>query len=91
MTDVMVSVRLPSSLLEELNSIVKKQHYLDASEAIRGILRQKFEEQSDPLKHELAQIRLSIQSELKRSIAKKSEERIIEEMKKIREKIRDEL
>ena len=91
MNDVMVSVRLPGSLVEELKVFVKKQHYLDISEAIRSILRQKWEEQSDPLRYELAQIRRSIHHDLKSSIARKSEQRIVDEMKKIREKIRDEL
>src|SRR3989338_9747533 len=90
-TDVLVTVRLPVSLLEELKILVQMQHYMDASEAIRSILRQKREQYSDPLTYEVRQLSSSIQEELKRGIARKSEQRLVEELKKIREKIKEEL
>ena len=89
--DAMVSVRLPRSLVTALKAVAAQNHYLDQSEAIRSILRQKMAESSNPVAHELRELRSSIHDELKRGIARKSEERLMQEMKKIREKIRDEL
>jgi metal-responsive CopG/Arc/MetJ family transcriptional regulator len=37
-----VSVRMPKSLLEELRKISEKEHYMDVSDAIRSVLRQKY-------------------------------------------------
>ncbi|MBN2454496.1 hypothetical protein JXB11_03035 [Candidatus Woesearchaeota archaeon] len=90
MTDMLVSVRLPGSLLEELKNFVRKNHYLDISEALRAILREKWEAYSDPYAYELRELRKSITSEMKDQIAKKSEQRLIDELKKMRERIRDE-
>lgn len=89
--DVLVTVRLPASLVEELKLLVQKHHYMDTSEAIRGVLRRKWEQSSDPLAHEVRQLRASIEGELKRGIARKSEQRLVDELEKVREKIREEL
>jgi Arc/MetJ-type ribon-helix-helix transcriptional regulator len=89
MPDSLVSIRLPKSLAEELNLLVKKDHYMDASEAIRSMLREQFERYSDPYAYELKELRDSITKELKEQIARKSEQRIVDELKKIKEHIRD--
>ena len=91
MTDVMVSIRLPKKLLEELQNTARKNHYMDLSEAVRSILRQKWEENADPLSYEVGKLRQIIKEELKRNIAEKSEQRLVEELRKIRENIRDEM
>jgi len=44
MADVMVTIRLPDTLLEELKNLAKEQHYVDLSELIRSVLRRKFEQ-----------------------------------------------
>lgn len=90
-TDVLVTVRLPASLVEELKLLGQKHHYMDTSETIRSVLRRKWEQYSDPLAYEVRQLRASIEEELKRGIARKSEQRIVDELKKVRDKIREEL
>lgn len=89
--DVLVTVRLPASLVEELKLLTQKHHYMDTSETIRSVLRQKWEQYSDPLAYEVRQLRASIEEELKRGIARKSEQRVVDELKKVRDKIRGEL
>ena len=42
MNDVIVSVRMPKSLAEQLREIAKRHHFMDVSEAVRSILRQKY-------------------------------------------------
>jgi Arc/MetJ-type ribon-helix-helix transcriptional regulator len=89
MPDSLVSIRLPKSLAEELNLLVKRDHYMDASEAIRSILREQFERYSDPYAYELKELRDSITKEMKEQIARKSEQRIVDELKKMKERIRN--
>jgi Arc/MetJ-type ribon-helix-helix transcriptional regulator len=89
MPDSLVSIRLPSSLVEELKSVVEKDHFMDVSEAVRTILREQFERYSDPYAYELKELRESITAEMKEQIARKSEQRIVDELKKIKEKIRN--
>ena len=43
MKNAMISVRMPSTLVQELRDIAEKNHYLDLSEQIREILRIKCE------------------------------------------------
>jgi Arc/MetJ-type ribon-helix-helix transcriptional regulator len=44
MVDSIVSVRMPSSLVQELRSLSKEKHFLDVSEEIRSIIRIKTHE-----------------------------------------------
>ncbi len=46
MASKIVSVRMPSSLLEELKRLAEEHHYLDISEEVRSLLRQKRQEYS---------------------------------------------
>lgn len=39
MKDAMISVRLPSTLIQQLKDLAEKHHYLDMSEQVREILR----------------------------------------------------
>ena len=39
MKDAMISVRIPSTLVQELKEIAESNHYLDLSEQIRDIIR----------------------------------------------------
>jgi len=41
MADKLVSIRMPNPLITELKSLVKKNHYLDLSEELRSIIRQR--------------------------------------------------
>ena len=42
MNDSVVTVRMPKGLVEDLNKLIEKQHYMDLSEAIRSILRKEY-------------------------------------------------
>jgi Arc/MetJ-type ribon-helix-helix transcriptional regulator len=55
--DHIVSVRMPESLVEELRTLSEKNHYLDVSELIRSLLREKWLEHSDPYSVQLLAIR----------------------------------
>ena len=79
----MVSLRIPSSLLEELKDLSKREHFMDTSEAARSILRESWLKSRDPHAHELQKIR----KEITDSLSKRSHEDIINELEKIRDSI----
>ena len=41
--DTMISVRLPTSMIQELKQLGQQNHYVDLSEYVRAILRKKCE------------------------------------------------
>ena len=71
--DKIVSVRMPSSLVQELKVMSDKNHYLDVSETIRSLLRQKWLSQKSPVKSKVFQ--------LKRKLSKITEHDQIESLK----------
>jgi len=60
MTEVLVSVRVPSSLLEELKQIAESQHFLDTSEALRSIIRQRWHREENPMMYEIDLIKAEL-------------------------------
>lgn len=88
MTDVLTTIRIPPSLIKELQALVREQHYSDMSELIRSVLRSKYEE----AKHaKAAAVGDAIVRDLKRSTLRKSESRLQEELRRIQERLREEL
>jgi len=55
--DKIVSVRMPSSLLEEIREVVNRDHYLDVSEAIRSLLRQRYLDEKNPVKSKVTELK----------------------------------
>lgn len=41
MKDTIVSVRMPSTLVKELKDLAEKNHYMDLSEELRSVIRDK--------------------------------------------------
>jgi Arc/MetJ-type ribon-helix-helix transcriptional regulator len=58
--DKIVSVRMPESLVNDLKDLSIKNHYLDVSEEIRSILREKWISYTDPYSSELKKIRKNL-------------------------------
>jgi len=56
MTDHLVSVRLPSSLVHALRKIAEDEHYLDLSECIRSIIRKEASQQKKPKENRKQQL-----------------------------------
>ena len=51
---------MPASLVDELKTLALKNHFLDISEEIRSILRDKYISLEDPYSSELEKIRKNI-------------------------------
>jgi metal-responsive CopG/Arc/MetJ family transcriptional regulator len=48
---------MPQALLEELKEVSIKNHYLDVSEALRSLLREKWLEEKSPYQAKISEIR----------------------------------
>jgi Arc/MetJ-type ribon-helix-helix transcriptional regulator len=57
MPDQIVSVRMPVTLINELKELAEKNHFLDVSEEVRSLLREKWQEHSDPYSIKLMAIK----------------------------------
>ncbi len=57
MPDQIVSVRMPVTLINELKQLAEKNHFLDVSEEVRSLLREKWQEHSDPYSIKLMAIK----------------------------------
>jgi len=51
MSDTVVSVRMPRSLILELKRLSREHHYLDVSEEVRSIVRKKYLDAVGGLSH----------------------------------------
>ncbi|MBU0756533.1 MAG: hypothetical protein KKF44_00580 [Nanoarchaeota archaeon] len=52
---------MPETLLSELREYANKNHFLDVSEELRSILRERWLEQNDPYSTELEKLRKNIE------------------------------
>jgi metal-responsive CopG/Arc/MetJ family transcriptional regulator len=83
MKDTVISIRLPASLVQELKELAQKNHYLDLSEQIRTIIRQKCEQYTEPYKHEVQKMREQLELNLEKSKETQDREKILLELQKI--------
>ncbi len=88
MTDSVVSLRMPKSLVNELKDLAKKNHYMDVSEEIRSVVREKWLQYTNPLLHEMIKTRKDIKHEIEKKVIKKEQKEVLEELKKIKEYLR---
>ena len=71
MKEVIVSVRMPESMLKELKELAVARHFLDVSEEIRSIIRDKTKEYSQPYQADLKRIADDIAGELNKKTQEK--------------------
>ena len=88
MNEVMVTARLPPSLVEALRRYAHENHYMDLSELIRAVLRKKFEEfaQANP-----KSIEDSIIKDIKLHTLSSSESLLSGELLRLKKRLREEL
>ncbi len=72
MTDTVVSVRMPSTLVRELRILADKNHYMDLSEEIRSVVRTKCIDSTQSPDSKIAKLK-----------QKQSNQQMIEELKKL--------
>ncbi|MBI4438941.1 hypothetical protein HY640_03355 [Candidatus Woesearchaeota archaeon] len=88
MKDILVTIKIPESLLEELRKTAETDHYMDLSEAIRSIVRRNWAISSEPYLHEVRKLREDITASVQEKSRKIAEQMLIEELKKIRKELK---
>ena len=88
MTDIMVSIRMPKSLASELKQLTGRMHFLDLSEHVRSIIRQKWIEMQNPQLAEIKKLREEIESEVRKKSTAKIQEEVARELEKIKEQLK---
>ena len=81
---------MPESLLNEIKKITKEQHYMDVSEGIRTIVRDKWLEYQNPDLFYLKKIRKDIQNELTKKSKETITKEVLAELSKIKDVIKNE-
>jgi len=90
MTDLVVSIRMPTSLVKELRLLAKKNHFKDLSEEIRSIVRTKCLKYSQPYASELDKLRTDLSSQLVRKQEREQRLKLVEDLKKIVDELQNE-
>ena len=83
MTNTIVSVRIPKSLVSELRKVSEKDHFMDLSEAVRSIVRAKWLSAKDPMSLKVEQLRQDILTNLSNS----NQQALVEQLERIKEEI----
>ena len=85
MAEKIISVRMPNSMVSELKNLAGKKHYLDLSEQMRSVLRNKMLDHRYPYSKPLSEISEQI-DELK---APKKMKHLKSELKRILEELNE--
>ena len=83
----LVSVRIPKSLFSELQGLAEKNHFLDVSEQVRSIVRNRWQESKDPRTYHLKRLRSEIADALKDKAGDKHKEQLIKELERIKDSL----
>jgi Arc/MetJ-type ribon-helix-helix transcriptional regulator len=86
--DVMISVRVPAGLLSELKELTFKNHYMDLSEHIRAIIREKSMQFAEPYRYELTKMREEMESKISANKSIEEKRKLVEELKNIIEELK---
>ena len=91
MKDIVMTIRLPSSLFSELKQLPISKSYMDISEEIRSIVRHRWQESSNPELYEIRKLKQEISDILEKKIVKKSHELLIKELDNIKHQVKREV
>lgn len=83
MAERVVTVKMPASLVKELRSLTKEHHYIDLSEQIRSVVRQKCLKYSSPY-DDLGRMRDQLEQQIK-DVSKQRKEQILAQLQQLLE------
>ena len=78
---------MPKSLFSELQKLAEDNHYLDVSEQVRSIVRDKWKEAKDPQSYQIKKLRRDIASAVKSKTESVAQEQLIKELDRIKEQL----
>ena len=90
MNDILVSVRMPESLLSKLRELAEKDHFMDVSEEIRSITRKNWFRFTHPELMVIERLRKDVLNEVKKKSEKEITKRVIKELNEIKKEIKKE-
>ncbi|MBN1544880.1 hypothetical protein JW898_05470 [Candidatus Woesearchaeota archaeon] len=83
----LVSIRIPKSLFSELQKLAETNHYLDVSEQVRSIVRERWQEAKEPQAYQLKKLRNEIAEAMKTKTEAVAQQHLIDELERIKEGI----
>lgn len=83
--NMLVSVRMPKSLFAELQKLSEKNHYLDVSEQVRSIVRDRWQEAKEPQAYQIKRLRKEISQALTKKTEEKAQQQLVKELERIKE------
>ena len=81
--DTIVSIRMPRTLFEKLNTLSKDEHFLDISECIRSITRKRCLELTAPYAYELQQLRSELSNAMSHKEETQKKDQLVKDLRKI--------
>jgi hypothetical protein len=87
MTSSVVSVRMPPSLIKELKEFSIKNHFMDVSDEIRYIIKQKMIEKIDPFSFQIQKLKDEIRGEVSRK-SQMDRVKFVEELNRLLEELK---
>jgi len=90
MNDVIVSVRMTSSMAEQLRLLAKTRHFLDISEEIRTIVREKAPSYLSPYNAQVKRIVDDLRKEIRLDRETEKRQALISNLKNLLEELQDE-
>jgi Arc/MetJ-type ribon-helix-helix transcriptional regulator len=87
--DVMISIRVPSALVKELKILTEKKHYIDLSEHIRAIIREKSMQYVEPYRYELSKMRTEMENKISENKAIVEKKKLVEDLKSIIKELKE--
>lgn len=88
---VIVSVRIPSTLVKKLKIILEKEDFMDLSEAIRSIIRNKWIIDNKSEKFVIDRSNTKIRNELLQKCMQITQDKMLTELKNLQRNVNNEL
>ncbi|MBW2997318.1 hypothetical protein KY349_03185 [Candidatus Woesearchaeota archaeon] len=85
--NLLVSLRIPKSLFTELQKLSEKNHFLDVSEQVRSIVRERWQEAKDPQAYQIKKLRKEISQALTKKTEEKAQQQLVKELERIKESL----
>ncbi len=76
---------MPKTLFSELQKLADRNHYLDVSEQVRSIVRDRWKESKDPQAYQLKKLRKDIAEAVKTKNDTQAQQQLIKELERIKE------
>jgi len=87
MKNVIVAIKMPGTMVDELKAAAKARHFMDVSEEIRSIVRQKWLMYNDPELMKMKKLKEGIKKELEKKGAEFAKRKILRDLEQIRSEL----